>query len=230
MKLFCTFVFSVLFSSLYALEKPDGSPYVYPTGMLKEGVYLSFEEFYNNEPSLPLESVLVKEADTNAYHLSLASFKIEGKEVKRYKKIWGISIDGVPYINYKGNKYERSYGINTHSVLGKPDKSDPVIFYRMDVLGKVCLFAMEYIQKEGSQTSYSNYMMPKPVQTVKVKAMDTQTGVISDLTPGYVWDVIKDDAFLLEMFNSGYADINLVQFIELYNNRNPLEPTANTRD
>jgi len=228
MRIYFTLLFLFFLTTLSALERPEGSPYVYPAGILKEGVYLSFEEFFNNAPSVPIEAVMIKEADSNAYHLTLAAFKINGEDVRHYKKIWGICLDGIPYINYKGRKDERTYGINTHSVLGKPDKSDPVIFYRLDVLGKVCLFPLEHIHKSGMPRSYSNYIVPLSIQVVKQKAMDAQTGMISDLTPGYVWDVIKDDAFLLEMFNSGIAGINLVQFIELYNQRNPLSPTAET--
>jgi hypothetical protein len=151
---------------------------------------------------------------------------IGGKTLKQYKKIWGVVIDGIPYINYRGNKKDRSFAVNANSGPGKPDQRNPVTFYRMDVYGNVCLFALEHVQRTGMPKSYSNFTIPKGIQFVRVKALDIRTGAIHDLTPGFVWDLVKEDTFVLEVLNSDYNSVNLVQIVELYNERNPLFPFA----
>lgn len=227
MRTFFTIIAITLFPFFSRGVNPE-STYVFSHGTLKDGIYLTFEELKNNTPTIDFSEAVLKQADTTSYHLNIASLVIGGKTLKQYKKIWGVVIDGIPYINYKGKNQDKSFAVNAHSKLGKPDQRNPVTFYRMDVYGNVCLFALEHVQRTGMPKSYSGFTIPKGIQFVRVKALDIRTGTVHDLTPGFVWDLVKDDAFVLEVLNSDYNSVNLVQIIELYNGRNPLFPVANS--
>lgn len=222
------FYFIVLLSGITLSQavNPE-STYVFSHGTMRDGVYLSFQEFKENSPSFPFPEAKIIKTDTTSYHLSIASIHIEGKPVKKYKRIWAVVEDGIPYIHYIGTKKDRSFGVNADAKGFKPGKNNPLVFYRMDVYGHVCLFALEHVQRLGMPKSYSRSTIPKGIQFVRHKALDLRTGQIHDLTPGYVWELVKDDAFVLEVLNSDYNTVNLVQIVELYNRRNPLFPVAN---
>lgn len=191
----------------------------------KDGVYLKHEDLRNNEPSHPLFRIpnfdyqLGK--DGNLLFLSDKSMaKLSESEIKSIGNIWGICINGKPYMKIKPTA----------------DAND-VYFVRYYIMGRICyLYYPIFEEKTVQMYVYNPYtghkMGSKPIinkekKFVK-KLMLFDTGELQDYTPENFMELIKSDKNLLaslQDLTSEEAEEKLFKSIKIYNDRNPILAT-----
>ena len=176
----------------------------------KDGVYLSFEDFKNNTPSIPADSVQGFERLDESYeYIPKLKLKYQNKDGLKTKikssEIWGLSINGEVYIQ--------------HSSDGSS--------FRVKTIGAICLFSdiqtkTRYIGKgggSGARGYYSSTFMHKG----KPKFLQLETGGIFSYSVGSIEHLIaKDKALFAQYEGELFKDEHILKYLKLFNQRNPV--------
>lgn len=215
----------LFFAFFAAINIAWGQKPISNTFKFKDGVYLKHEDLRNNKPSHPLFRIpnfdyqLGK--DGNLLFLSDKSMdKLSESEIKSIGNIWGICINGKPYMKIKPTA----------------DAND-VYFVRYYIMGRICyLYYPIFEEKTVQMYVYNPYtghkMGSKPIinkekKFVK-KLMLFDTGELQDYTPKNFMELIKSDKNLLASLQDltpKEAEEKLFKSIKIYNDRNPILAT-----
>ena len=181
----------------------------------KNGIYLTIDEFKNNSPSLPLSAIV--DEDRGYLESALCMKKLEYVEdgeiyELKAKDIWGICINGDPYIKHVNND-------------GLKELLTRQCFYKLFSIGTISSYFIQ--QKEANDGFFdrtSGYYNPHNVNRGKLKiqeyALDTETGVSYNKkseTSDIIEIIKKDDLFKDQNIKRKEVSI----FITNYNKRHP---------
>lgn len=189
-----------------------------------DGIFLSFEDFRNNKPSFGWEDV-----EAGLYsnpqnfmaqmHFLKTNGTLEGEEEKEeidLETIWGICIDGIPYIRLP------------QEVL----KKEHTIFAGLKLRGKICYYEYEEFVMKKIQMSAYNPLNGRPFRTMDVKRkvkvihkgmLHFETGATDEFSYKNFKKWITDDAKLLKTVNDlkpSEIDSKLFKCLLIYDDRN----------
>lgn len=193
---------------------------------MKNGIYLTVEEFRQNKPSFPLTAISNQKDDflESSICTDEISYVLDG-EIKhiKAKDIWGLSINGVPYVKHKQNEISPF----------RPNNC----FYRIFKVGAISTYFVQVIKESNSSAwgnglynpNFGNYPSRNP-NDVKVKIMEYAI----DLKTGETYDQKNDFKKLVRIIkgdehfsNQKIKKKDIGIFITQYNQRNPLGVETN---
>lgn len=181
---------------------------------LQNGIYLTIDELKNNNPSLPLSAVIDEDKDYLESSLCMKKLEyVENGEIFELnsKDIWGICINGEPYIRHVNS--------DMNGPLTRP------CFYKLYSIGTISSYFIQ--QREfnnnvwdnmaGNNQPYSSY--PKKLK-VQEYAVDMQTGKSYNkkTETRHIDEIIKQDDFFKDK-KIKTKEIGI--FITNYNKRHP---------
>lgn len=191
--------------------------------LFKNGVYLSFESFKNNEPDygwdvLDYDAHASKEKRGIQFkYLNLINEETKEKEPIDIENIWGICSEGVPYIR-----------------INIPSRQTSE-FVALRSRGRICYFTYEgYMIKKVPMTIYDPQtgrpILKREIENKELttfqKIMDFETGKIEtfDLAHFKAWISEKDEKLVtaLEDFKADEATEKLYKTMLIFNDRNPI--------
>jgi hypothetical protein len=182
-----------------------------PDFVFEEGIYLSFEEFKNNNPSIKKYAIVASRSlmndlvygDEKIKYIQYVDAAGQQQKLKR-KEIWGICEDG--YISVR---------------IGEE-------FHETKIIG-----AISYMVKIVTNDLYLNpvwYPNPNPTPSSSIRVvykhlLDFETGKISKYDLYNLSQILKRDSVLFEEFNAiGFTHKRkkqMFQYLKTYNERNP---------
>lgn len=189
----------------------------------KDGIYMSAMDFRNDSPTIPPEDYTYKEKTNNSlFQKELYYFKMIDAEKylseKNTKKIWGICIDGIPYINQhhiikNQNQDAMIRGVN-----------DYYVFNQIVMIGNICTITAEGHGKSWTAGPLDD---PFPFNSRNVKyekrILKLESGELLKMNDDNLWDFIKEDeALFAEFKNDVRRKKKLDEYIVRYNQRNPI--------
>lgn len=188
----------------------------------EDGVYTSHADFKNNKPSFPLYRIpsfdYQLDGEKNLLFLSENSVaKLSDSEIKSLDNIWGLCINGKPYmkVNPRG-------------------KDGAIYFVSYHVLGRICYLYYPSIEdKEVEMMIYHPYSGArvggrKIVNRERVlvkKIMLFETGELQDYSAENFKKWIEDDERLTKTLNDMTEEElqkKLFKTIKIYNDRHPI--------
>jgi len=187
-------IFSILIFVNVLLHGQKDTVYLSKNFKFHDGIYLSFKDFQNNKPSYTWDEVDAgiysnpQNFMSQMHFLKLKNTDDENGESEEIDLdgIWGISLDGIPYIRLHKN------------IL----KKETTVFAGMRLRGKICFFQFEqYVMKKIPISAY-NPVTGEPFLTSnverKVKVMhqymlDFQTGATAVFSKDNFKNWIEDD-------------------------------------
>jgi hypothetical protein len=192
MKLTVILLFTIIFSASFAQTD----------GIKRNAVFLSFEEFRNNTPSIHPINIFLEQTGEDEYTLK---YQVDSAgNTEKYKKdLWGFSDSNDVYI--KHNKH----------------------YAKFIAIGKICVF--KYFQE--SQTKWTGFSSPgmgsarvryKTKEEERSFILDVNTGNITTLKASVVKKLITDDPELLAEYNQEpeyNQDRDKLTYIRKYNDR-----------
>lgn len=168
----------------------------------KNAVFLNFEEFKNNAPSIHPIKIFLEQTGEDKYTLK---YQVDstGTTEKYQKRVWAFSDSNDVYIKYQGH------------------------YAKFMTIGKLSVF--KYFQEFKSKWSSSGIMGVPPTRQVTPEGerfyiLDASTGNISMLKLSVAKKLIADDTELLNELNqqSEYnQDRDKLSYIRRYNERHP---------
>ncbi len=183
--------------------------------LFEDGLYLSFEDFKNNQPVYKWEEVKVNIFQNPLTFTAKSDqiFYIEEQD-KKLENIWGFSLDGIPYIN-----------LNLENEVLEQ-------FAGMRVRGKICYYTYEEEQPRTAAISAYNPYTRKPFRTSEVSIKERvkhemmlrlEDGMIETFKVENFKHWIKDDlqltATLTDLPKEEVAE-KLFKCLLIYNDRN----------
>jgi len=192
---------------------------------LKDGVYATYQDFLNNEPSYPLEAFSIKWYDTDFFNiLKMKSCKnyVKGRLKKSdMNKIWGFCMNGAPYIQYSIQvPYRINFGNKAIEVGGRSS------FTRIRILGNLCHLSIEDYFPKRVNTSYRDKVFHEEREGKMVRAqrvLKLTTGHVYEYDEYVLTQLFKDDASLSDQFKvESNRDLKLFLYLQKYNERNPI--------
>jgi hypothetical protein len=188
MKLIIILLLTIIFSSSFAQTD----------NIIRNAVFLNFEEFRNNTPSIHPINIFLEQTGEDKYTLK---YQVDsaGNTEKFNKRIWGFSDSNNVYIKH-----------NNH-------------YAKFMAVGRICVF--KYFQEEksgwtGTGTQRSYY---KTQEHERSYILDVNTGNKFTLKASAVKKLISDDPELLAEFNQLPAynqERDKLTYIRKYNERN----------
>ncbi len=182
----------------------------------KDGIYLSFESFQKNQPDYLWEDIRLR------MHLNDESLiatinqmeLLDSAQVIPLQKVWGLSFEGVPYINF-----------DTSNV-------DYVRLAAFRQVGKVCYYS--YWTTETEMVSIKAYnpvtgrpfrqaKLPKEKQVLKEWILNFETGAVWPFNKPNLLPWIKEDPTLYEAvkkIDKASPTDTLFNHLKLFNQRN----------
>jgi hypothetical protein len=191
----------------------------------EDGVYLKHADLRSNQPSQPLFKIpnfdYQLDKDGNLLFLSDKSMaKLSESEIKSIDNIWGICINGKPYMKIKPTA-----------------DANEVYFVRYYIMGRICyLYYPIFEEKTVQMYVYNPYtghkMGSKPIVNKEKKfikkLMLFETGELQDYTPQNFMKLIESDKKLLASLKDlteEETENKLFKSIKIYNDRNPILAT-----
>lgn len=214
-------IFTVLLLALFNFKSSFGQEYYTAKVTMKNGIYLSVDEFRKNAPSLPLSAIHNQKDEIleSSFCTDKISY-ISNGEIKyiKSKEIWGLSINGMPYVNHQ------------EKGLFKPNNC----FYRIFKIGALSTYFIQEFKDVNSNSwglnSFGGINYAGTPRDVKVKvteyAIDLETGDTYEQKGDArkIINIIKrDEYFRTKKIKK--KDIGI--FITQYNQRNPLDVEVN---
>lgn len=216
------FLFLIIFFNFFGAYAQGKLEY-FKEFKLKNGIYLTIEEFRNNNPSLPLSAVVNEDKDYLESSLCMRKLEyIENGEIfeLKAKDVWGICINGEPYIKHVIND-----AIN--APLSKP------CFYKLYAIGSISQYFVQ--QREANKSFLSNnhqynnqaytpgiYGYSNSPKKLKIQeyALDMETGTSYNKKTNSkdIIAIIKSDDFFKDQ---KIKKKELGIFITNYNKRHP---------
>ncbi|MDG1432992.1 MAG: hypothetical protein P8M17_11270 [Saprospiraceae bacterium] len=193
----------------------------------QDGIFLSFEDFKNNKPTYKWKEVLAGvHSNPQNFLAQMYGLKVEMVEVSEEKEIqyrnvdlesiWGICLDGIPYIRLSREEL----------------KKENVVFAGMKLRGKICYYEYEEFVIEKKEMSAYNPVTGYPFRTkdvdVKVKLIHQnmlhfETGETAVFSKENFKEWIKDDKRLYETvseLSTQEVEDKLFKCLLIYDDRN----------
>lgn len=186
----------------------------------KDGVYATYGDWQRNKPSLvwdSLETNLAVNPKTMLMQMEFAKLKKSQKTVT-LDSIWGVVVDGIPYIQLPKNELDKS----AHCFAGLILRGRLCYFnYETILHSKVPITA--YIPQTGAP--YATKKVSKEETIVREKLINYETGEVFDLSLNTFKKLISDDKELVSTVNDLKANElkeKLFKCVLIYNDRNPV--------
>lgn len=193
----------------------------------ENGVYLTFEEFRGNQPALSWNDLDAEAHIDGQERLVRFSeiLKLSSNEPLDIATLWGVCIEGKPFLNIsrvKGKEKLRSRG------------EDPVLFVRLQSVGKLCYFYYEaYVMEKVAMHVYdprtgvriSTGMVENQKAIAVKKVLKFESGEVEDYNLNTFKSLIRDDEALLTTLNDlsdTEARSKMYKSLFIYNDRNPV--------
>lgn len=191
--------------------------------LFKDGIYLKLESLQQNSPDHKWEDVDARYFANPQTFLTSVDY-IKGKSQNTdnqyfdLNKIWGICIDGIPYIRIPDTLLDKKM----------------TTFVALKVRGKICYFTYNYSKKVTFPMSAYNPVNGKPFRTGMIeremefkaeKMMIFETGEIEDFTLENFRKRILDDPRLIQSINElteQEANEKLFKCLLIYDDRNEI--------
>ena len=193
----------------------------------QDGIFVSFEDFKNNKPTYEWKEVLAGvHSNPQNFLAQMYGLKVEMVEVSEEKEIqyrnvdlesiWGICLDGIPYIRLSREEL----------------KKENVVFAGMKLRGKICYYEYEEFVIEKKEMSAYNPVTGYPFRTkdvdVKVKLIHQnmlhfETGETAVFSKENFKEWIKDDKRLYETvseLSTQEVEDKLFKCLLIYDDRN----------
>ena len=184
--------------------------------LFKDGLYLTYESFKNNQPDLLWEETKAS-LHTNPQTLITQVFSIKKDQEELSKnKLWGFCIDGLPFVR----------------IEPKDSLSTIVEYAALTWRGKICYFSFERNEEKEIEMSAYNPLTRKAFRTTTIKRkvkhweekmLRFDDGAIEDFTINNFKTWIADDPdllFTLNKMDKEKAEEELFQFLIDYSDRN----------
>ncbi len=171
----------------------------------KDGIYFSVEEYKNNKPSLSFDlRRFAVESKSSSFRIMLSKPKfdeylqnsnLQNNGKIRSRNVWCVVNKGVMYVNH--GEVVLRYGAGSGDVHF--EGTDMIAFVKIIIDGHICLTSENKMFKiYGKSHTY-------PVSVTSLKKM------------------IKEDSELLGMYKKERKkEDNIIPYIKMYNERNPL--------
>ncbi|MEN0004249.1 MAG: hypothetical protein AAF798_08905 [Bacteroidota bacterium] len=184
----------------------------------KDGIYLSFNDFQNNQPAFTweqLEASLVTSARNMGAQVEYIRQR-EGAPIP-LSAVWGFSLKGIPYIQVPA--VDKAYAK----------------FAGFKIRGKICFFIVEQEQSQKVEIKAYNPLTRRPFRKGEVEnevlveqgfMLHFETGAIADFNYEEVLQWIADDKELLESVTELTEEEvaqKLYKCIMIYDDRNGIK-------
>ncbi len=210
------FIFILLLLPLYSFAQKDSTVLLTKNFKFEDGIYLSFSEFQQNQPSISWDSVFAR-LHTNPQNFVTLVETIHLKATKAsIKGIWGFSLGGIPYINV-----EKKNEAGLHKYVG------------LKVRGSICYYVMEEKYEQSETITAYNPLTGVPFRQAQIMTekkrerpfmMSFKSGKKADFVEDNFLKWIEDDAKLVKTVqNLKDADRaeKLFKCLLIYIDRNP---------
>ena len=182
-----------------------------------DGIYLSFEEFKENKPSISWDSTFAR-LHTNPQNLTTLVDTIHLKTSDdQIGQIWGFSLGGIPYIN---QQEKNTAGLNKY--LGIKVRGNICYFTKSETLKKSKVIKA-YNPVTGIPFRESEVMTEKDIE--RKFMLSFNTGEVLDFTPSNFIEWIETDSQLvntvMELPDEDRAE-KLFKCLLIYDDRNPV--------
>ena len=165
----------------------------------KDGIYLHLESFQNNQPDYAwteIKTNLFTNPQTFITQIDYIALKETNgkKQALNLNEIWGISLDGIPYLRLPKGAIDNSL----------------TNFAGLQVRGKICYFDYERVEMQDILMPVYNPLTKKPFRAAYIqrelpvlyqKMMDFYTGEIKDFNTENFLEWIEDDSQLWKAVN-----------------------------
>ena len=185
-----------------------------------DGVYRQYSDFQKNLPNIKWDSVETSLATNPKSLITYIEFlKFKKTQIAvNLDSVWGVVIDGIPYVKLANTSNKRS----------------SVVFAGMVLRGKLCYFQFDeveeknvpmtaYIPETGQPYVTKNVLQKRDVIREKLILFDT--GEIRDFTLPNFRQLINDDKELLATVNAlkpREVPEKLFKCLLIFNDRNPV--------
>ena len=191
----------------------------------KDGIYKNYQEFLGNMPSVSFNEVDLNEKPSKFFNKrKFKNIRYRDKYGKRQKMemndIWGVCINGVPYIQYM---VFRPRGVGVAGMNGTFIFDGD--FTRLRVLGNICHFNIEDIvlKPKGYVTGTLASSNGNTKLVSKQKILKLETGEVRDFTERNLKLFIEDDPLLCDHFlKNKKREDKMFIYLQKYNERNPV--------
>ncbi|MEZ4957338.1 MAG: hypothetical protein R2825_27525 [Saprospiraceae bacterium] len=191
----------------------------------KDGIYLSAMDFRDDSPTIPPEDYTYEEKEKpTLYQRELYYFKLSDSEKylseKNIKKIWGICIDGTPYIN----QHQIIRKNNQDALVNIRKLNDHYTFTQIIMIGAICTITAEgYIKnRDYLNTQYGTIPSQKEYKIDRMM-LDLDSGELLDFNVKNLSACIQSDEELFSEFQKDKKKKKKIdEYIVRYNQRNPI--------
>lgn len=208
-----TLAAGILFAISSAKAQTDSVVYT-STFPLKDGIYLTYEQFRTNTP-VP-RSKIVGVGDTNA--IDFIKTQMTSRTL-RYKDTGSVVVEMNPL---------RAWGFCENRAVYVSCNND---FSRIMLMGNIAQFtAYVTTYMTTGPAGMGGPAMGTPVQTLQQYFLDTKTGRIYDANVNNVQYLIQGDPVLLAAFNAlkkRKRKEMMFYYVRLYNEKHPLKFPGN---
>ncbi|MCB0633260.1 MAG: hypothetical protein R2824_05630 [Saprospiraceae bacterium] len=188
----------------------------------QDGLYLTYSAFQSDTPDHPigqLEGRLVTNDETGLTKSDYLAFKRDSSAVEiDLTRVWGICLDGVPYIR----------------LTGKGEEAGFATFAKLKVRGAICYFTFETDEPKYVEVKAYNPLNGKPFRRAKVRNMERvdnkmmlrfDTGEVRIFNRDNLLAWVQEDAQLTQAIReigSDKEEEQLYRSILIYDDRHPV--------
>ncbi len=186
----------------------------------KDGVYATYSDWQRNKPSMVWDSIetnLAVNPKTLLMQMEYAKHKKTHQSVV-LDSIWGVVVDGIPYIHLPKNELEKTAYCFAGLVL-----RGRLCYYNYETIKHSKVPITAYIPQTGEP--YVTKKVSKEETIVREKLMTYETGEVFDLSLNTFKKLISDDKELVSTVNDLKANElkdKLFKCVLIYNDRNPV--------
>ena len=212
--------FALFYSILLRGASAQNQTLITKNFKFKDGIYRQFAHFQRNQPDRiweDLETNLVTSTQTLQTQIEFLKDK-KTKEPLSIDSVWGIVVDGIPYIK----------------LPKEAQKKTATVFSGLTLRGKLCYFQFEDMQErnvpmtvyipETGQPYFTKNVPQKQLVTREI-LLKFETGEMQDFTLFNFRNWIADDKDLLTTVNDlkpKEVPEKLFKCLLIYNDRNPV--------
>lgn len=219
MKLFVSYIF-IWCAFVTATIAQDSTLVLSKNFQFKDGVYLSVQEFQNNQPSLTWEEVYAM------VFSNPQNFMVQVQYIRRgrtddapfinLQEVWGICLGGIPYVRLEKGAVDKSL----------------TVFAGLRLRGKICYFNYENevvkelempVYNPGTDIVFRKATVERKQTVVHEKMLHFETGEIAPFDAAHFKAWIDDDPRLvktLEAMSSEELKEKLFKCLLIYVDRN----------
>lgn len=217
-------IFSLAITLLSSLSLFGQGVFIDNETRFQDGVYASYEDFINNEPSLPFAAFDIKWIESPYFN------KLVIKSCKSYQKgklkktnmqtVWGFCLGGIPYIQYGIDiPYKLRFGNSAIDLNGKAS------FSRIRILGNICHFNIEdHLPKSKTTNATKLFAKERSGKMIRAQRMlKLSTGKVYQYDEYILSELIKDDEQLVAQYKQDdNREYKMFMYLQKYNERNPI--------